>query len=609
MAKVDLPAPQAADRGDRKSLAAAAASATAVVAAALVAVTALGLLADFAHRTLLNPSESSELIELKQKLATSPHDAEVLAAIRDLDLELRQEYFRQRAFAARGVWLLIGGIAVLLIAAKTAAVLNRRLPTPETHCLHHDRELPTMSSGRRAVLVCGGLLVAAAAALSVRASSGLPSRAELTEEQASSPSVQNSESPPLKPETAAAAKPAPASPSSKPYDHAAAWPRFRGPGGRGISAYENIPTDCDAAGGKNIVWKSPVPLEGNSSPVVWNDRIFLTGANETKRQVYCFGIDGKLLWEKDVPGTPESTKAPPKVMPETGFASPTPATDGKQVYAIFANGDMAALDFAGKLVWSRSLGVPESSYGYASSLTTWNDRVIVQLDQAGAKDNKSKLLALDAATGKTVWETSRPVPNSWASPIVADVAGKPQIVTAADPWVIAYQPQDGKEIWRAKCLRQDVGPSPTWFDGTIYVGSQFPQITAIAADGAGDVTASKIAWAGEDGLPETCSPLATPEHLLVLTDSGLLTCYDRKDGKKLWEHDFETNFKASPSLVGKYVYALGEEGKLLVVEPTAAECKKVDEGTLGEPLSASPAFQDGRMYIRGKQHLFAVGKK
>ena len=257
----------------------------------------------------------------------------------------------------------------------------------------------------------------------------------------------------------------------------------------GISAYTNVPETWDAKSGKGIVWKTPVPLPGNNSPVVWGKRVFLSGADQRRREVYCFDADsGKLLWQQAVPGTPQSTAQPPKVNDDTGYAASTTATDGRRVFAIFANGDLAAFDFSGKLAWSKSLGLPENSYGHASSLATYKNLLLVQFDQGSSRAPKSKLLAFDSATGKIVWQVARPVPNSWSTPIVIRHADRDQVITAADPWVIAYNPADGAEIWRAKCLKTDIGPSPVFADGQVFVANDNCVLSAIRADGHGDVT-------------------------------------------------------------------------------------------------------------------------
>jgi outer membrane protein assembly factor BamB len=261
--------------------------------------------------------------------------------------------------------------------------------------------------------------------------------------------------------------------------------------------------------------------------------------------------------------------------------------------------------------WSRSLGVPKNVYGHAASLAMHQNLVIVQFDQGGRDDDLSKLLALAVETGETVWEIPRSVPNSWPTPIVVEEGGKSQIVTGADPWVIAYSPTDGKEIWRAECLEADVGPSPVYADGTVFVANEFPGAAAIRAGGTGDVTETHKVWESDIGAPDCCSPLATDKFLFLLASYGTLSCFDvKKGGEPFWEEDFEdANFTSSPSLVGKYVYLFGEEGRAWIVEPTKEQCKRIAEASLGEGCVTSPAFQDGRIYIRGEKHLFCIGEK
>ncbi len=560
----------------------------AVWTAALAGVFVLAVVAlmawDYAQRLAKDPLNTEEFKELKAQLVAGPEDEDLKARIREMDLQLRRAYFRQRRLAAAGGWLLLGGMAVFLIAVRTAATLRRRLPMPEVSPTVRDTETPMTRHARWAVATLAVLLVAAAVALSTSVHSAL------TESPLPPPGGAEGDWPTRE-------------------EIAKNWPCFRGPGGLGISAYDNVPTTWDAAKGEGIVWKTAVPLEGNSSPVVWNDRIFLTGATEQARQVYCFDTaTGSLLWQQEMPATAAGKAKPPEINADTGFASPTPATDGRRVYAWFGIGDLAAFDFAGKLVWSKSLGIPQNSYGHATSLAMWRNLLIVQLDHGTAKEGKSRLMALDAQTGDPVWEKPRQVPSSWCTPIVIESGGQEQIITGANPWVIAYRPADGEEIWRAKCLRGDVAPSPVFAGGIVYTAFE-PQASAIRPDGQGDVTGTHVLWSAEDDLPDTCSPLATPEYLLLLTSSGTLTCYDAKGGKKLWFQDFEATFKASPSLVGKYVYLVSDEGKVFVLEPGPTGCKKVSEANLGEPCAASPAFQDGRIYLRGKTSLFCIGKK
>lgn len=647
------------------------------------------LLVDYTARVAQDPLNAPEYVSLKARLKASPADAAVKDDLRQLDLQLRNEYFQRRQFSTWGAWLLLGSVVLTLACAKQAAMLHRQLPQPQPRDVPRDPEEQLHAVSRWAVAGLSGVLVLGTvglwagmrgsvdlAAVQVAEASGgvdsvapaagpnaaappvalapetqppAPSPAPATPappqsvEPATKPEAQAEPQPGPQPEPTPEPKPEPAAqpePPKQPAMEPAAptppapqaagpepgpdtaagpptdeewrrnWPRFRGPAGTGVSTFADAPTKWDGASGEGIRWKTAIPLPGNSSPIVWGQRVFVTGADEARRVVYCCDADsGNLLWEAEAPGTPDSTAAPPKVGEATGFAAPTPATDGRRVYAMFANGDIAAVDFAGQVRWSRSLGMPKNTYGHATSLAMAGGLVLVQFDQGTKQDKASKLLALKAETGETAWEAPREVPNSWPTPLVIEHAGQPQIITAADPWVIAYAPADGKEIWRAKCLQADVGPSPTYAGGVVFVANEFPGMAAIRPDGTGDVTDSHVLWEADVGSPDCCSPLATDQFLLVLASFGTLTCYDAKEGgEPLWEHDFDGgNFSSSPTLVSNLVYLFDEDGKAYIVEPTAEECKPVAEAELGEPCVTSPAFQDGRIYVRGAEHLYCIG--
>ncbi len=596
---------------------------TAIVAGAFALVVCAMLGWDYTCRLTKDPLESPEFAELKSELAKDPRNEPLKEQIRRLDLRLRRAYFTQREFTKNGIWLLLGAMAVLLAAARWAATLGRKLPQPLPRGLPQDPEIRIAQIGRWAVAALGVMLACVAVALS----QGFHSVLERGAQPAASQVALVAQTTAATVQTAAAttttavtsnsvaasasthSAPAAAAgdyPSDEEYHKN--WPRFRGPDGSGISGEKGMPTAWSGSSGKGIVWKTAVPLPGHNSPVVWGDRVFLSGADMKTRKVFCLdAVAGKLLWQKDMPSTPESTARAPKISEDTGYAAPTMATDGRRAYAIFANGDVGAMDFQGNVVWARSLGIPNSSYGFASSLATYKNLLLIQFDQGSeAKDNLSKAMALDGATGKPVWETRRPVPNSWPSPIVIHSGGRDQYVTAADPWVIAYDPANGKELWRANCLRQDVGPSPVFRNGVVYVVNQSPCLSAIRADGQGDVTKTHVLWSGEDNLPDICSPLATDDYVL-LESSGTLTSYDAKTGKKLWEKDLEGNCKASPGLVGKNVYLLSEEGKMWIVEPGPKGFKEIGTAELGEACTASPAFHNGRIYLRGAKNLYCIG--
>ena len=634
----------------------------AFVAGAFSAIVAALLLYDFVVRGAKHPAEAATYQAFTQALRDQPDNDTLKAHLRLVDEQLRREYFRQRAFSMVGTVLLLCGVAVTVFAAKSAATLRRELPQPGV-MPPRDIESQRAQAARWAVGALAVLLLAGAVALGFGLRAQLPrGEKELAallagekepdskpapinaalptpppSPKTESPTIQPTDKPTpgngaVKPPRPDAVPPKPDEPTATPTtdpsppptaaetlpsaeEYNKAWPRFRGPAGLGISPYENIPTKWDGESGEGIRWKTAVPLPGNNSPVVWSNRVFLSGANEKQREVYCFDADsGELVWKQPVTGTPESNAAIPKVMDDTGFAAPTVATDGRRVYAIFANGDVAAFTVEGKPAWSKSLGLPDNSYGHAGSLLVYKDLLIVPFDQGRVGESKSRLFALKAATGEVAWQAERNVPNSWSTPIVAHIGQQDQIITAADPWAIAYDPKNGREIWRAKVLKQDVGPSPVFSDGKVYTTSEQSQLIAIKVGSEGDLTKDKdtakkfILWKGEDNLPDTASPLATPQFVFVLASSGIMTCYDAKSGDMRWEMEFDDVFSASPSLVGNKLLLVGKEGKCWWVEPSEDEGKKLSEAAMGEECVTSPAFQDGRIYLRGKTHLFCIGK-
>ena len=564
---------------------------TLIVAGAFCLVVGTVLVHSYVGRPTVSLDKSEELANLRSAMLKVP-DPEarkaVLEDIRRRDFALRQEFFAGRAFRRTGGFLLLVGLVVFVVAASRAAAHRRRLPMPE----HAGAPARTTSAARVARWAVGGvgLALGAGGVFLLLVYGNRPD----TEARPDSPEGQ----------AAAAVK----EPPSAEEIHRQ-WPRFRGPDGSGHSAYTNVPTAWNGKTGENILWKTPLVLPGDNSPVVWGDRIYLTGATVEKREVYCFSTaDGKLLWQKPVSTPAGSMGEPPEILPDTGYAAPTAATDGRYVCAIFANADVACFDADGRPVWVRNLGRFKNLYGYASSLSLYRNTLLVLLDQGSTGKPDSRLLALDLATGKTAWETRRPVPASWASPILIHTGKREEFIANAKPWVIAYNPADGKELWRAKVLDGDVAPSPVYQQGMVFTVQAGSQLSAIRTDGAGDVTKTGIAWVGLDALPDIVSPITDGKVVLLVTTDGLLTCYAVADGKTLWEKELDAIVMASPSLVGNTFYLVDEKGVMRLFT-TEGGYKELGRAELGEEVRASPAFLDGRIYIRGKKHLYGIGKK
>jgi outer membrane protein assembly factor BamB len=337
---------------------------------------------------------------------------------------------------------------------------------------------------------------------------------------------------------------------------------------------------------------------------------------------------GRLLWQTPLDSPVFTAPLKPgedpfKVFEDTGYAAATPATDGQRVYAVFATADVAALDFDGKLVWQRSLGRPNNMYGMATSLALHKNLVLLQHDQGGDPEDKlSTLLAFDGATGKTVWQTPRPVPNSWATPVVVNTGSRTEIITAANPWAIGYDPDTGKELWRAEGVTGDVAPSPIVAGGLVLLTNQYSHLVAIRTGGNGDVTKTHTVWEAEEGLSDASSPVSDGKLFLQAHSSGLLTCYDIlhpstqveqgmkwPKGRLVWDQDVEkAQFWSSPSLVGPLVYLTDKKGVTRIF-PLAAKFELRGAPALGEEFFASPAFGDGQIYFRTEKNLVCIGKE
>ena len=563
------------------------------IVAGLFCLIVIGALAtEHVRRQALNLAKNEELTDLRAALLKAPdartRDA-LQAEVRQRDLALRQEHFGHLRFLKIGGTFLLVGLAVFLFAATRVAAYRRRLPMPRPET-HRRRGGRAQVLARWAVVGLGIAIVGGGAALIAL------TRGTFSPELAPPGDGDQAVAPPIDFPT--------------PEEIAKQWPRFRGPGGLGISAYTNAPAAWNGKTGEGIVWKTPVPLPGENSPVVWGRRVFLSGATPDKREVYCFdAADGKLLWQKPVETPVGAATDPPEVMEDTGYACPTTATDGRRVVAMFANGDIACFDYAGKRLWARNLGPIKNSYGYASSLSMYRGTVLVLLDQGSAGKPNSSLLALHLGTGKTVWETKRPVPNSWATPALVSTGQREELITCARPWVIAYDPASGKELWRAKVLDGDIAPSPVGGGGMIFAVNSGAKLAAIRTGGQGDITATHVAWTAEDGLPDIVSPLTDGKLVLLVTTDGTLNCYAAADGKKLWEKEMDHIFKSSPTLVGDKVYLMTEKGVMLIFAASAEGYKELGKADLGEPANSSPAYLDGRIYIRGKHNLYCIGKK
>ena len=534
-----------------------------------------------------DPWKSPQLLALKERLRAAPNDEAVKGEIRRLDLEFRQRYVRRLSLNRTGGWLLVGGLTLVLLTASKAWKLRAKPWLPELNTAAAALQRQRSKQARTAVLVVGAITGVSLLTLGLSATSPLPRSAkELERFLGRGDDV-------APPPTATAA------------EFQANWPQFRGFGGSGVVGTQNQ-FNVSAA---TVFWKSPVLAPGFNSPVAWSNRIFFSGGTAEKREVFCYDADdGKLLWQRAVENVPGSPAEVPEIPEMTGYAAPTMATDGLRAFVIFPNGDFAAFRFDGSLAWAKHLGVPKSMYGYASSLAIWPGKLIVQWDQDEGAPGGSKLIALDCATGRQLWERTKPTHGSWASPIIADTAGRQQIITLALPFVMSHSLTDGSELWRAELMSGEVAPSPLSAGGLVLAAVPSNELIALRPDGAGEVTKSHIAWRGTESIPDITSPIGDGEIVFTVTTMGGVACSETTSGKLLWQKELEFEVQASPALVGGQIVLLGTKGELLTLQ-AGREFKELSRTKLDDAFHASPAFIGGQMFLRGATNLWSLGAR
>ena len=383
------------------------------------------------------------------------------------------------------------------------------------------------------------------------------------------------------------------------------WARWRGPSGQGLVTGTGYPDSW--SGTENVKWKVPVPGSGNSSPIVWGDRIFMTTAYDNGRRLSIVAFrrtDGVKVWETFAP----EGRTPYGNHYKNGFASATPATDGQRIYASFGPRGLLAVDMNGKQVWFRDLGAMDAYHGTAGSPLLYKNRLILYQDQS----RNSFIAAFDTQTGKTMWTTPREASVGWGTPIAVHVVDHDEIIVNGQLRVQAYNPDTGAELWSCGGSTYEVIPTPVVGYGMVFCSSGRAGPTlAIRPGGKGDVTRSHLAWASQRGSPFVPSPILYGEHLYMINDmQSIVTSFEATSGKLMWQNRLgvarREGFSASPVAVDGKIFFTNDEGETFVLKagPTfeLLRTNKIGEGTL-----ATPALVDGRRYIRTESNLFAIG--
>ncbi|MGE3311881.1 MAG: PQQ-binding-like beta-propeller repeat protein [Limisphaerales bacterium] len=572
------------------------------------------------------PWRSAELIEAKADLVRDPKNEALKNRVRVLDQGLRQGYFRHLERNRRGAWLVFGGCVLLVVLAHrmTGAVglLSRQDPSKWTA----DGGEAAGSVGRatgieppflrgawvapdrdRTRLLAGRTLFATSAF--VVFGMGLAGgfwRVTLPDRTMGADSRESVE---VATRIGGAVEDARAGGSHR-HELAANWPRFRGFDGSGRVAStvggDDVPLTWDLKSGEGVLWRASIGLKGYSSPVVWKDRVFVTGGDRSQRRVFAFdATTGSNLWARAVTPVEAGDRAiePPD---QSGQAASTPATDGARVYAIFGTGELGALDYSGALIWHQRLDLSENGYGHASSLVVENGTLFVQADQGDPEEGKSVLLAIEASTGRTRWMAKRPVGASWATPMLFETGGRWQVVTAGNPWLMAHDAESGTELWRARVLGGELAPSPVFGDGRLFAASPGQALLALATDRTGDITTSGVVWTLEEEVPDVPTPVVVDDLLFTANTEGLVICREAGSGSKIWEHAFELEIQASPLVVGRRLYLFGQPGGVRVLT-VGREFELLAEFEMEEDVFATPAVASGRFYLRSDRFLTCVG--
>lgn len=383
------------------------------------------------------------------------------------------------------------------------------------------------------------------------------------------------------------------------------WPGWRGPRGDGTSTETDIPQHWSDS--ENVAWKVEVPGRGHASPIVWRDRIFLASALEDRQERILCAFDrlsGKQLWQQTVLKAPLEEKHT-----LNSFASSTPATDGKLVYAAFLDQDamlVAAYDLSGKRRWLVRPGVFSSKHGFCSCPVLFENLVIIN----GDHDGNAYLVALDRATGETIWKAEREnKTRSYVTPIIREYDGRTQLILSGSKCVTSYDPRTGKLHWIIDGPTEQFVASIVDAHGLLFMTCGYPDkhMLAIRPDGHGNVTNSHIVWRETRGASYVPSPIAIGDYFLLTADNGVASCFEATTGKRLWMERIGTRYSSSPVTCEGLAYFTSDDGETKIIRP-GPKLEIAATNRLGENVFASPAISQGKIYLRGEKHLFAIGK-
>lgn len=382
------------------------------------------------------------------------------------------------------------------------------------------------------------------------------------------------------------------------------WPRWRGPQGNAVSSESGLPLEWSAT--QNVAWKTKIPGEGSSSPIVSGDAVFVTSSLEHgfRRLTHCLDRHtGQLRWTRAI-----EDDDPEVASSMTGHAAATPVANGRRVVAAFGRAGLVCYDYEGRPLWRAALGKFESELGIASSPIIDGETVFLVCDHDGDRFTSfdSYLLALNLADGSVLWKTERrALFRSWSTPIVASCGEQRQLIVSAQDELRAYDPGSGKQLWQIACTTGWVTPSPVFAAGMLFVvsGKSGPVVALRPAWNGG--AAAEIAWKIDAAGPYVCSPIVYGDYFYIHNETGVLTCYETATGRQVYRQRLPGKFTASAVAGDGKLYFTNEEGTTCVVA-AGAIFKLLAKNTLDEYSLASPAISHGRLFLRTEQHLYCI---
>lgn len=394
------------------------------------------------------------------------------------------------------------------------------------------------------------------------------------------------------------------------------WPCFRGPTRQGISHEKDIPIEWSQT--SNILWKTPISGESWSSPVVFDDRVFVTTATDGGASFRLLCLDrltGTILWDKQV-----HRQNPGHRQKFNSYASSTPVTDGRYIYVVASDGTIAAVSNEGSIIWTHQEFEYYSEHGLAVSPILYKDLLIVPLDHSSSGPNKklgwqkswdqAVILALDKNSGKVQWRGRRGLSRiAHVTPQILSENGRDQLVSSAGNVVQGFNLKTGRRIWTAANSGEGVVPSIVIGDGLIFTTSGFGEsaMRAIRTGGKGDVTKTHIAWESEEDVSKVPSMLYVRPFLFLVTDTGVAKCLRASTGEEIWRNRLGGKHWASPIWADGRIYFLSEKGKTTVIAD-GGEFKVLAENELNEKCIASPAVSQKQIFIRSENNIYCIGR-